>query len=76
MKQNSEKGKRRSPQERDLLLLKTVYTLIGVFVLVVMQLAPFSSPQQRLKVSLIVLAVIFGVGFNATRNLKKAQRKD
>lgn len=75
MKKNSENKKKKSSQERDLLLLKSVYTIIGVFMLLVMQIAPFPTMEQRIRTSLIVFVVIFGVGFNATRNLKAIYKK-
>ncbi len=62
-------------QEKDIKLLRIIYAVIGSLMLLAMQLAPFADGSQRLRVSLIVFIVIFGVGFNATRNLKKAYRK-
>lgn len=43
--------------------------------LLVMQIAPFPTMEQRIRISLIVFVVIFGVGFNATRNLKAIYKK-
>lgn len=59
---------------KDLKFLKIVYGTIGIIMLLVMQIVPYESPQQRLQLSLVVAAVIFGVGFNSTRKLKKVAR--
>ncbi|NLY73278.1 MAG: DUF4018 domain-containing protein [Tissierellia bacterium] len=59
---------------KDLKFLRMVYAIIGVIMLLVMQIVPYESPQLRLRLTLIVAAVIFGVGFNSTRKLKKALR--
>ncbi|NLY35603.1 MAG: DUF4018 domain-containing protein [Tissierellia bacterium] len=75
MKKSFKEEKKKTPQERDILLLKSVYTIIGVIMLLVMQIAPFPTVEQRIRISLIVFVVIFGVGFNATRNLKIIHRK-
>lgn len=75
MKKRFKDDKKMSSQERDILLLKSVYTIIGVIMLLVMQIAPFPTVEQRIRISLIVFVVIFGVGFNATRNLKIIHRK-
>lgn len=75
MKKDSENKKKKNPQERDILLLKTVYTIIGVTMLLVIQIVPFPSTEQRLRISLLIFVVIFAVGFNATRNLKTIYKK-
>ncbi|HZK10339.1 MAG TPA: hypothetical protein VFD08_04630, partial [Clostridia bacterium] len=61
--------------ERDILLLKTVYTIIGLTMLLVIQIVPFPSIEQRFRISLLIFVVIFAVGFNATRNLKTIYKK-
>lgn len=75
MKKDSENKKKKSPQERDILLLKTVYTIIGLTMLLVIQIVPFPSIEQRFRISLLIFVVIFAVGFNATRNLKTIYKK-
>lgn len=62
-------------QDRDLKLLRMVYSIIGLIMLLAMQIVPYDSPKTRLQVSLIVAAVIFGVGFNSARKLKKAVKE-
>lgn len=75
MKKDPENKKKKSPQERDILLLKTVYTIIGLTMLLVIQIVPFPSIEQRFRISLLIFVVIFAVGFNATRNLKTIYKK-
>lgn len=75
MKKDSENKKKKSPQERDILLLKTVYTIIGLTMLLIIQIVPFPSIEQRFRISLLIFVVIFAVGFNATRNLKTIYKK-
>lgn len=75
MKKDPENKKKKSPQERDILLLKTVYTIIGLTMLLIIQIVPFPSIEQRFRISLLIFVVIFAVGFNATRNLKTIYKK-
>lgn len=62
-------------EDKDLKLLIMIYSTISLIVLLAMQLGRYQSPQQRFQVTLIVLAVILGIGYRVTRKFKKGMER-